>query len=303
VDTLPQQTSTLQALADRFIELAVFEAGLAERTIAAYGCDLARYLAWLEEHHLHDPRHITREVILAHLTTLHEDGLSTRSILRHLSAIRRFHAFLLDEKITPHNPAKDLDTPRTPRLLPHSLSEAETERLLTAPHPDTPQGIRDAAILELFYACGLRISELATLPLHDLSLAESCVRVRGKGSKTRLVPLGRRASERITAWLAVRRALKTIRDNTLFLSPKGRRLSRTTLWRIVKRHVQAAGLHPDVSPHTLRHSFATHLLDHDADLRAVQELLGHSAITTTQIYTHVSSERLAQTHRKFHPRA
>jgi integrase/recombinase XerD len=170
--------------------------------------------------------------------------------------------------------------------------------------PDTSklEGIRDAAILELFYACGLRISELAALPLRDLSFDEGAVRVRGKGSKVRLVPLGARAMVRIRAWVLARAEAKAI-DDTLFVGPRGRRMTRGSVWSVVKRYARAANVTQNVTPHMLRHTFATHLLDNGADLRAVQEMLGHTDIATTQIYTHVSTERLSKAHRTFHPRA
>jgi site-specific recombinase XerD len=184
--------------------------------------------------------------------------------------------------------------------LPRCLSEEEIGRILSLP-VEGPEDVRDAAILELFYSCGLRLSELARLPLSELHLAESEIRVKGKGSKTRLVPLGRRAIEALRHWLEIRKQITT-RANTVFLSRRGRPLCRESVWRIVKKRARQAGL-ANVSPHSLRHSFATHLLDHGADLRSVQEMLGHSSITTTQIYTHVSTSRLARAHQQFHPRA
>lgn len=294
----------LDTALDRYLEMAVFEAGLSEATLAAYGADLRRYIGFLTDNgaaHLED---VVREDILDHLGGLIACGLQSRSIARHLSAIRRFHQFAREEGLAPLDPSEGIETPRLPRLLPHSLSGDEVERLLAAPaaSEDPIVAARDTAMLELFYSCGLRISELANLPLNHIDLAESLVRVRGKGSKVRLVPLGGRALEAIQAWLP-HRNVGPRKDETLFLNKKGKRLSRGAVWKRVKHWVSAANITRNVTPHMLRHSFATHLLDHGADLRAVQELLGHADIGTTQIYTYVSVTRQQEAHRKFHPRA
>jgi len=295
--------SPLRPLLDQFMESAVFEFGLAEATLAAYSADIGAYLRYLDSISVSDLDTVTREHVLDHLIALRkEDKLSSRSAARHLSAIRRFHAFLRGERVTNSDPTEGFDAPRLTRALPHVLSSSEVERMLEMPDRSKPEGLRDAAILELFYSCGLRISELAKLPLRELSLDEGAVRVRGKGSKVRLVPLGSRAIEKIRAWLAVRNAGK-VRDDTLFLGSRGKRMSRTSVWQIVKRCARAANIRQNVTPHMLRHSFATHLLDNGADLRAVQEMLGHSDIATTQIYTHVSADRLSKAHRAFHPRS
>lgn len=294
----------LDTALDRYLEMAVFEAGLAEATLAAYGADLRRYITFLTDNgaaHLED---IVREDILDHLGGLIACGLQSRSIARHLSAIRRFHQFAREEGLAPLDPSEGIETPRLPRLLPHSLSGEEVERLLAAPATaeDPVVAARDTAMLALFYSCGLRISELANLPLNHMDLAESLVRVRGKGSKVRLVPLGGRALQAIQAWLPLRNAGPR-KDETLFLNKKGKRLGRGAVWKRVKHWVRAANITRNVTPHMLRHSFATHLLDNGADLRAVQELLGHADIGTTQIYTYVSVTRQQEAHRKFHPRA
>jgi len=286
---------------DRFLEAAVFESGLSEKTLSAYASDLRRYAATLHEAGIADVAGVTRDHILSHLTRLSDEGLKARSIARHLSAIRRLHKFALEERMSPLDPSDGFETPRLERRLPHWLSMEEVERLLAAPDLSTPEGIRDAAILELFYSCGLRISELSTLPMKDMNLAESELRIRGKGAKVRLAPIGTRAIERVQAWLEVRGSYKP-RSLSLFVSTRGSMINRVGIWRIVKRYAREAGIMQTVTPHMLRHSFATHLLDHGADLRSVQEMLGHSSITTTQIYTHVSTGRLAQAHRSFHPR-
>ena len=296
--------TTLDTALDRYLEMAVFEAGLSEATLSAYGADLRRYIGFLTDNGVGSAEEVVREDVLDHLGSLIASGLQARSLARHLSAIRRFHVFLRDERLAPLDPSEGIETPQLARLLPHSLSNDEVERLLAAPglDPDAAHGIRDAAILELFYSCGLRISELANLPVNHADLAESMVRVRGKGSKVRIVPLGARAREAIRAWHRVRETQLRL-DDTLFLTAKGKRMSRGMVWKVVKHWVRAAGIARNVTPHMLRHSFATHLLDHGADLRAVQELLGHADISTTQIYTHVSIARQQEAHRKFHPRA
>lgn len=292
----------LRRLADRHLEAAVFESGLADATLSAYAADIGRYIGRLESAGVSSPGEVRRDHVLDHLIALRREGLSARSVARHLSAIRRFHKFLRAENVVDADPVEGFDSPRLIRALPHVLSAIEVERMLAAAPVDRANGPRDAAILELFYSCGLRISELAGLRLQHVSLEESAVRVHGKGAKVRLVPLGRRAIERLRVWYDVR-AAATVRDDTVFLSSRGRRMCRTSVWRVVKRAAQAANIAPNVTPHMLRHSFATHLLDNGADLRAVQEMLGHSDIATTQIYTHVSVDRLSRAHREFHPRA
>lgn len=292
----------LWLLLDRFLESAAFESGLAEATLAAYGADLRAYLESLESAGVREPQDIDRHHVLNHLIELRKRSLSARSTARHLSAIRSFHAFLRDERAINSDPTEGFESPKLGQNLPHVLSNMEIERMLSMQDLSKSEGIRDAAILELFYSCGLRISELVKLPLRDVALDESAVRVRGKGSKVRIVPLGAKAIERIRAWLSVRNAGKVF-DDTLFLGSRGRRMSRTSAWQVVKRYARAANIGKNVKPHMLRHSFATHLLDNGADLRAVQEMLGHADIATTQIYTHVSQERLGRAHRDFHPRA
>ena len=294
----------LDTALDRYLEMAVFEAGLSEATLAAYGADLRRYVTFLTENGASHMEDVVREDILDHLGALIASGLQSRSLARHLSAVRQFHQFAREEGLAPLDPSEGIETPQLPRLLPHSLAPEDVERLLAAPGTDEDPVVaaRDTAILELFYSCGLRISELANLPLNHVDVAESLVRVRGKGSKVRLVPLGGRARAAVQAWLPHRDGGPR-KDDTLFLNTKGKRLSRGAVWARVKRWVRVASIRQNVTPHMLRHSFATHLLDHGADLRAVQELLGHADISTTQIYTHVSVARQQEAHRKYHPRA
>ncbi len=297
-----KESSPLRLALDRFMESAVFESGLSELTLDAYAGDLDAYLSFLENQGFREPSGVTRKILLDHLIDLRKKGMSARSTARHLSAIRRFHRFLREEGVVQTDPTDGFETPRSIRTLPHVLSQRQVEDMLVIPDASTTEGARDGALLELFYSCGLRISELSRLPMRDLSLEEGMVRVLGKGGKVRLVPLGGQAIARLRQWLSMRNTWKP-RDDTVFISRRGRRMCRTSVWQVVKRYANLAGIPFNVTPHTLRHSFATHLLDHGADLRAVQEMLGHADISTTQIYTHVSSERLSRAHREAHPRA
>lgn len=299
---MTEATSIFDQHLDQFIKTSVFESGLSEKTMSAYSSDLNRYVKHLETNGIHAPSDIMREDVLDHLIALRKESLSPRSISRHLSAIRRFHVFLLGERIIDQNPTEDFDSPRIIQSLPHVLSNKEVEDLLAAPDISDEAGIRNKAILEIFYSCGLRISELSTLLIKNISLEEGNIRVVGKGSKTRLIPLGERAIDGIRQWLEIRPGWSQ-KSNTLFLSTRGNAMNRTSIWQVVKEAARNANIRQNVTPHMLRHSFATHMLDNGADLRAVQEMLGHSDIATTQIYTHVSAERLHQAHQKFHPRA
>lgn len=287
---------------ESFLQAAVFEAGLSEKTLEAYASDLQRYCSRMIEQGIDRAEDILFEDLLDHMGMLQHEGLSARSLARHLSAIRRFHAFLVSESLCVHDVTTLCDTPQMTRRLPRCLSQAEVEALLAQPDAGEEEGLRDRAMLELFYSCGLRISELISLPIQAVNLEESAVRVHGKGSKTRLIPLGAQVMQKIIDWLPVRNNWAQ-GDDALFIGKTGKRLSRTTAWALVKDYARSAGISQNVTPHMLRHSFATHLLDHGADLRAVQEMLGHADIGTTQIYTHVSTERLASAHKNFHPRA
>lgn len=294
--------STFVQLMDRFIEILALESGLSEKTVTAYATDVTKYLTQLSGAELEDVRRIRREHILDHLIHLRKSGMSPRSLARHLSAIRRFHRFLRDERLSDSDPAAELDSPRTIRSLPTVLSKHEVERLIRVAGEHETHGIRNRAILELFYSCGVRVSELTALREADLSLTESALRIRGKGAKVRLVPLGYQARSSLEAWLQARGSYSP-KSDAVFLSSRGRRMSRTSVWTLVKQCAQLSNVRSEVSPHTLRHTFATHLLDNQADLRSVQEMLGHADIATTQIYTHVSAERLGKSHKRFHPRS
>jgi len=292
-------------LCDAFVDYLTVERGLAANTIAAYRRDVVRYLDYVREVCRVTPiGEIDADDVLDHLVMLRESGMATRSIARHLASIRMFHRYVQADGFTSCDPTRDLDSPRLWQNLPRTLSVADIDRLLAAPDTSTPRGLRDAAIIEMLYATGCRVSELAALRLEDVNLREGFARCIGKGSKERVVPVGRQARRRINAYLKVRPdILKGRGTDRLFVSRRSLGMSRQRLWEVVRDLARRAGIAERVTPHTLRHSFATHMLDHGADLRAVQEMLGHANIATTQIYTHVSPERLKKAHARFHPRA
>lgn len=298
----PALPDTFQRTLDAFLQTIVFEAGLAEKTVSAYAADLNTYLHFLASRGIEDFAEIRRDHLLEHLIAMRKSGLAARSAVRHLSSIRRLHKYLRDEHISTADPTEGFESPRLTRSLPHAISPTDINRLIAAPDPTQPNGTRDRAMLEIFYACGLRISEVISVRMQDISLEEGAVRVRGKGSKVRLVPIGDRAMTCVRAWLLERAQIVTKAD-TLFIGCTGKPLTRTTAWRIVKHYARVANIRGNVTPHSLRHSFATHLLDNQADLRSVQEMLGHADIATTQIYTHVSTDRLGRAHKDFHPRS
>lgn len=286
-----------------FVTYLRAERNLAPKTVDAYGADLAAYLEDLSRRGLR-LEEINRDDVLEHLAFLARRGLSSRSRARHLAALRGFHRFLTDEGHLPMDPTADLDTPRPTRKLPSFLSLSEVEALLVAPDERKLAGVRDRAMLELLYATGLRVSELIGLRVGDVNLVDGYLLTVGKGRKERVIPVGREALDRLRAYLDGPRAelLRGRETRALFVTPRGRGFSRMGFWKLLRRHAARAGIHRPISPHQLRHSFATHLLERGADLRAVQAMLGHADLATTQIYTHVDQSRLKETHRKFHPR-
>jgi len=300
--TLNEKTSDFKPLLDYFLELAVFEWGLSENTLNTYRRNLNSFLLFLTDKKIDDISKVSPSLILEYLIDLQKKGLSSRSLAQYLSSLRGFYRFLCNEQIIEINPIEGVDTPRLSRKLPHFLTEGEIEKIFKVAETTVKNKERDLAILELFYSCGLRVSELTHTTIHDLSLKEGILRVRGKGDKVRLVPLGNKAIERLQDWFRVRE-LGKVKSIAIFLTSSGKSMSRVTIWRIIKHYAMLAGLTNRITPHTLRHTFATHLLNRGADLRVVQELLGHSNISTTQIYTHVSVERITQAHKNAHPRA
>lgn len=287
-----------------FADYLAFDRGLADRTVDAYQRDLDRFLEFLAELGHGGPRDVRPEDLREYVYELSGRGLAPSSIRRAQSSLRTYFGFLLADGVLEEDPTDRMDSPRIGRSLPDTLSRPEVERLLEAPDPERPLYWRDRAILEVLYGSGLRVSELTGLRLVDLDADQRMVRVLGKGSKERLVPVGGPALRALERYLGgVRSGLERGKgEGRIFLNARGTPLSRISVWTLVKESAQRAGITKEVSPHTLRHSFATHLLEGGADLAAVQELLGHADISTTQIYTHVDREYLREVHRSFHPR-
>lgn len=294
---------SFEAAIDAYCHWARVERGLAVNTVVAYRTDLTRLAAWLSEQGVQDPGAVQHTHLAAWLAALVDDGLDLRSVARHRSAFRQLFRFLLREGILRADPSARVEGRVPPRKLPSVLSESQVEAILAAPDLDDDLGLRDAAMIELMYGSGLRVSELVELPLAALHLEGGFVKVRGKGSKERLVPVGEEALDKIRRYLRLVRAAQDpqLRQPALFLSRLGGPMTRQNFWERLRGYTRRAGA-PDVSPHGLRHAFATHLLEHGADLRLVQAMLGHADISTTQIYTHVARERLKRVHGAFHPR-
>lgn len=289
---------------DLFLAWLTVEKGLSANTRSAYAADLARYLNHLERLGQEEPDSIRSADLADFLARERQRGLSPRSRSRLLSAIRMFHKFLLTERYAATDPSSLIESPRTLRKLPSFLTTAEVEALLGAAAGDRPEDIRDLAMLELLYATGLRVSELVNLKLREVNLEVGYLMTMGKGNKERLVPIGDTARRRVAAYLERVRPGQDPHGSThhLFLTRLGHAMTRQAFWNIVKKRALLAGIRTGISPHTLRHSFATHLLANGADLRSVQIMLGHADLSTTQIYTHVTRERLKQLHRELHPR-
>jgi integrase/recombinase XerD len=294
----------LEASREAFLTHILVERGLATRTADAYARDLADFAAFARRRGAAAPPDIHRATITLYLLGMRRHGMAETSVARRLAAIRGWTGFWLREGLITDDPALDLRPARAPRRLPAVLSVEEVERLLAQPRGSTPQGLRDRAILELLYAAGLRVSELVSLDVGDVHLDTEYVRCLGKGSKERIVPVGAPAVRAVQRYVSAAR-LALVKGRTapaLFVNRSGRRLTRQSVWMMVQAYARAAGIRRQLSPHTLRHSFATHLLDGGADLRAVQEMLGHASIATTQRYTHVTRSRLRDVYRRAHPR-
>ena len=286
-----------QITIDSFLDYLRIERGLSPNTILSYRVDLEQFKKWLGS----DMLSISSSVVGKYASFLKDTRrLSKSSVSRKLSAIRMFYRFLQAEGAITENPAQAVVSPRRGRKIPSYLSLREVEKLLEAPDTTSPVGLRDKAILECLYATGLRISELVSLNRRDLNLASGWLKVQGKGSRERMVPLGKEAIKWLNRYLREREGVR--KDSPLFCNRYGERISRQSCWKIIKKYARIAGINKVISPHTLRHSFATHLLSRDADLRSVQELLGHVSISTTQIYTHITQERLIKIYKKYHPR-
>ncbi len=291
---------------DLFLAHLRVEKGLSRNSVEAYARDVGRYLAFLSASGRTSWDDVTRGDVQAHLGALTRDGISARSQARALSAVRGFHKLLLAERIAREDPTDEVDAPRRTRKLPQLLSRSEVDRLLAAPRQAKgAAGVRDRAMLELLYATGLRVSELVMLELNQVDLESRVLLARGKGNKERLVPIGTPAVEAMKAWLAGPReqVLRLRRSRDLFVTPRGRRMTRQGFWKLLGRYARVAGISRAISPHKLRHSFATHLLEGGADLRAVQAMLGHADVSTTEIYTHVDRTQARRLHARHHPRA
>ena len=303
-EAVPGGSSAFDAALDQYLGHLRVERGLLDATLEAYARDLREYVEWLTRQGIGRLSDVTEPTILQHLGALQMRGLSRASQARHLAAVRGLHKFANAEGLTPTDPSEGVGATRGARPLPRFLGIDEVDRLLARPDGATVAGARDKAMLEVLYASGLRVSELVELPLSAIDLQTGVVRVRGKGGKERIVPMGERAREALEAYLSGPRQklLGTRHSTDLFVTPRGGRMTRQGFWKLLGRYARAAGIEQRVYPHTLRHSFATHLLEGGADLRAVQAMLGHADIGTTQIYTHVDRERLKAVIAK-HPRA
>ena len=290
---------------DRFLNFLVVEKGLSSNTLEAYSRDLIQYFRFLEAQGISDIGQTQTDDLYAYLGTLRARKLSSRTQARILSALRSFYRFLQEESLRQDNPTLPLQGPKPKRALPKTLSEMEVESLIHQPKTDVPRGLRDAAMLEVLYATGLRVSELISLTLDQLELEAHLIRTMGKGSKERLVPIGKAASRCLTEYLEKGRPLllKLSMVPWVFVNNRGGRLSRQGFWKILRYYGRQAGIQKKISPHTLRHTFATHLLEGGADLRSIQTMLGHADISTTQIYTLVTHEHLREVYRRYHPRA
>lgn len=294
----------MKELIDAFLDYLSVERGLSKNTITSYRRDLDFYTDFLNNRRVESLSEATRNDITNFMFNQKDKGIAANSIARRLAAIRMFHRFLVRERILKDDPTNLIDSPRLWKKIPQTLSLAEVDALIARPNIRSKQGIRDKAILETLYATGMRVSEAVNLKLGNLNLDIGFLRCIGKGNKERIIPLGKKAIQSLERYLQAGRPhlLNKKESEFLFLSRLGKKNSRQSFWKIIKKYAKEARINKPIKPHTLRHSFATHLLERGADLRSVQEMLGHSNISTTQIYTHVNKDRLKNVHRQFHPR-
>ncbi len=293
----------MNQLLDQFIDYLSVERGLAANTLEAYRRDLTKFFGFLDRESSASIEGAGSRDIIAYLIYLRKSNLAIRSISRNLVAVRMFYKFLVNEDVINDDPTLNLDSPKTGLSLPEVLSQEEVERLLALPN-NKEQGIKDSAILELLYATGMRVSELINLPIDNIDLHEGYLKCIGKGSKERIIPVGRKAQKAVKKYIDRVRIRYVARgsSNMLFITRLGRRYTRQGIWKIIKKYAGLVNSDRKLTVHTLRHCFATHLLSQGADLRSVQEMLGHVDISTTQIYTHIDRARLREVHQKFHPR-
>lgn len=296
-----------QELLDEYLVHLKIERDLADNSVQSYRRDILKYIDFLETEKIADWNIIDRYNIVLFMQRLKEEGQSDNSIIRMTSSLRQFHQFLRQEKVTETDPMQYVETPKKAEVLPKVLSFSEVERLLNTPDVETEIGLRDRAILEVMYGTGLRISELVHLEMDELHLTMGFIQTVGKGNKERILPIGGEAVQWLEEYLTDSRPIFESRASEespyVFLNSRGSGLSRQGVWKNLKKTVQKAGIRQNVTPHMVRHSFATHLLENGADLRIVQELLGHSDISTTQIYTHITKARMKDVYKKYHPRA
>jgi integrase/recombinase XerD len=292
-------------LVDSFLSYQAAIKGLSKNTLESYGRDVLKFIDYLEKRNISAIEVVKYHNILEYLTALQEKGINIRSVARNLVSLKQFFKFLLLEKIILEDPSRNIKTPKMKRSIPSFLSLEDVERLLSSPNPESYEGIRDRAMLETLYASGIRASELVNLELNSVNFELGYLIVYGKGSKERLVPTGEKARAALKDYLALSRPniLKTRSSPYLFVTRRGEGMTRQGFWKILKNYAIKCGISKKISPHTIRHSFATHLLERGADLRTIQIMLGHSDISTTQIYTHIANERLKEIHRKYHPRS
>ena len=294
--------SNSETLIDNFIDVLWLEKGLSKNTLSAYRHDISSFSDWYKGVSLLE---VQRVDLLDYLSQRLKDGYSSRSTARSLSSLRAFYSHITVKHNLKENPTSRVDSPKLGRFLPKTLSEDEVEKLISSPDVEDYIGLRDRAMLELIYACGLRVSELISLDMLNLNLRQGVIRVIGKGEKERLVPMGEEALDWVQRYINKGRPYLLKEDNKvseLFLSKRGKSMTRQTFWYRIKEYANKASINKDLSPHTLRHAFATHLINHGADLRTVQLLLGHSSLSTTQIYTEVARHRMKELHNEHHPR-
>ncbi|MBU2631849.1 MAG: site-specific tyrosine recombinase XerD [Proteobacteria bacterium] len=294
----------MDELTQHYLDYLIIEKGLSDNSLMSYSADLAQYLTFLEKNGIVDLNNVDTAVILAWLIDLSKKGLSAKSRARHLITVRGLYKFLINEKKVTKNPMKNVDIPKTGLSLPKIMTISEVATLLEVPDIRNPRDLRNSAMMEIMYGAGLRVSELILLKLQDINLDANFVRVMGKGSKERIVPIGSHARSITQKWIKEGRTILLNKTSTpyLFVARAGKPMTRQSFWKIIKKYSLLANLSKNITPHTLRHSFATHLLEGGADLRSVQTMLGHSDISTTQIYTHISREYLMKMHEKYHPR-
>jgi len=295
----------MDELTQQYLDYLIIEKGLSDNSLLSYSADIAQFITFLEKNNIHSLQEVDAATIFAWLIALSKKGLSAKSRARHLITIRGLYKFLINEKEITKNPMKNVDIPKTGLALPKIMTVEEVADLLDAPDIRIPRELRNSAMMEVMYGAGLRVSELIALKLQDINLDANFVRVMGKGSKERIIPIGSHARSITHKWILDGRPVLAANFSTpyLFVARAGKPMTRQSFWKIIKKYALITNSSKNITPHTLRHSFATHLLEGGADLRSVQAMLGHSDISTTQIYTHISRDYLMKMHQTYHPRS